>query len=306
MTSPGIDISPGLDAIATSEGTFAVLAMDQRGTLRRMLAAVDRGHLDDAELVAMKRDMIASLAGSASAFLIDPTFGLPAARQVEDVPPFGLLLAAEPGTRPTHDGEPTVSLDPAQDAAWVRDSGAHAMKFLAQVRADRPVGTDGRDLTGEAREALRTLIEDCAAQDVPSVVENLIYPLNGEAPLSPEARTDAVIEAAVLIDDLKPSLLKLEYPGSPEACRRLAERLTVPWAVLSAGVSSDEFAKVLRVSCDEGGASGFIAGRAIWKETVSMDHAERVAFLSGTGRRRMDEYTSIIEGRARPYREALA
>ncbi len=31
----------GLDAIATDAGTFAVLAMDQRGTLKRMLAAVD-------------------------------------------------------------------------------------------------------------------------------------------------------------------------------------------------------------------------------------------------------------------------
>lgn len=298
--------STGLDAIATEAGTFAVLAMDQRGTLKRMLAAVDLPDTTDEEIVAMKRDMIASLAGSASAFLIDPTFGIPAAEQVRDVPSYGLLLAAEPGTRPTHDGEPTVTLDPAQDAAWVRDSGAHAMKFLAQVRADRPVGADGRDLTAEAHDALKLLIEDCAAQGVPSVVENLIYPLNGEAPLSPEARADAIIEAAVLIDGLKPSLLKLEYPGSPQACRRLAERLTVPWAVLSAGVSSDEFAQVLRVSCDEGGASGFIAGRAIWKETVAMDHAERVAFLSETGRRRMDEYTSIIDGRARPYREAIA
>ena len=305
MTSTG-PTTPGLDAIATSAGTFAVLAMDQRGTLRRMLAAVDRSELPDSELVAMKRDLIASLAGSASAFLIDPTFGLPAAAQVEDAPPYGLLLAAEPGTRPTHEGEPTVALDPAQDAAWVRDSGAHALKFLAQVRADRPVGADGRDLTGEARDALAELIRDCAEQGVPSVVENLIYPLNGEEPLSPEARADAIIEAAVLIDDLKPSLLKLEYPGSPQACRRLAERLTVPWAVLSAGVSSDEFARVLRVSCDEGGASGFIAGRSVWKETVAMDHAERVAFLSETGRRRMDEYVSIMEGRARPYREAVA
>jgi tagatose-1,6-bisphosphate aldolase len=298
--------SPGLDAIATSEGTFAVLAMDQRGTLKRMLAAVDREGLPDSELVAMKRDMIASLAGSASAFLIDPTYGLPAARAVETTEPFGILLAAEPASRGSHLGEPEVALDPAQDAAWVRDSGAHAMKFLAQVRADRPVGEDGRDLTGEARSALKVLIDDCAAAGVPSVVENLIYPLRGEAPLSPEAKADAIIGAAVLIDELKPSLLKLEYPGSPEACRRLAESLTVPWAVLSAGVSSDEFAQVLRVSCDEGGASGFIAGRAIWKETVSMDHDERVAFLSESGRRRMDEYNAIIAGRARPYREAVA
>jgi len=298
--------SPGLEAIATSAGTFAVLAMDQRGTLRRMLAAVDLPDTTDEEIIAMKRDLIASLAGSASAFLVDPTFGLPAAHQVEGVPPYGLLLAAEPASRGTHLGEPTVALDPAQGAAWVRDSGAHAMKFLAQVRADRPVGADGRDLTAEAVEARRALVADCAAEGVPSVIENLISPLNDEAPLSPEARADAIIEAAVLIDDLKPSLLKLEYPGSPAACRRLASRLTVPWAVLSAGVASDEFAKVLRVSCDEGGASGFIAGRSVWKETVAMGHDERVRFLSETGRRRMDEYVSIIEGRARPYFEAVA
>ncbi len=296
----------GLDAIATEAGTFAVLAMDQRGTLRRMLAAVDRADTPDEEITALKRDMIASLAGSASAFLVDPTFGLPASKAADTSAPYGVLLAAEPASRGTHDGEPVVSLDPAQDAAWVRDSGADALKFLVQVRADRPTGSDGRDTTAEAVEVMRTLVADCAGVGVPSVIENLIFPLAGEAPLSPEARADAIIEAAVLIDDLRPSLLKLEYPGSPEACRRLADRISSPWAVLSAGVSSDEFADVLRVSCDEGGASGFIAGRSVWRETVAMDHAERVAFLSDTGRRRLDEYCAIIEGRARSYREAAA
>ena len=37
-----------------------------------------------------------------------------------------------------------------------------------------------------------------------------------------------------------------------------------------------------------------------------MGHDERVKFLSETGRRRMDEYTAIIDGRARPYSEAVA
>ncbi|NHA69111.1 hypothetical protein [Phycicoccus flavus] len=293
----------GLDAIATDDGTFAVLAMDQRGTLRRMLAAVDRPDTPDEEITALKRDMIASLAGSASAFLIDPTFGLPAARSAEADARFGLLLAAEPASRGTHDGEPVVALDPDQDAAWVRDSGADAMKFLVQVRADRVPGADGRDTTTEAVEAMRVLVADCAEQGVPSVIENLVFPLAGEDTLSPEAKADAVIEAAVLLDDLRPSLLKLEYPGSPEACRRLAERISSPWAVLSAGVSSEEFSEVLRISCDEGGASGFIAGRSVWRETVAMDHAERTAFLSDTGRRRLDEYRSIIDGRARSFRE---
>ncbi len=299
-------ITTGLDSIATDAGTFAVLAMDQRGTLRRMLAAVDRPDTPDEEITALKRDMITSLAGSASAFLVDPTFGMPASKAAETSSRYGILLAAEPASRGTHHGEPVVSLDPAQDAAWVRDSGADAMKFLVQVRADRPVGGDGRDTTAEAVDVMRTLVADCASVGVPSVIENLIFPLEEEAALSPEARADAIIEAAVLIDQLRPTLLKLEYPGSPEACRRLASRISAPWAVLSAGVSSDEFAEVLRVSCDEGGASGFIAGRSVWRETVAMDHAERVAFLTDTGRRRLDEYCSIIDGRARSYREVAA
>lgn len=296
----------GLDAIATTDGTFAVLAMDQRGTLRRMLDAVDRHDTSDEEITALKRDMIASLAGSASAFLVDPTFGLPASKQADTSAPYGILLAAEPSSRGTHNGEPVVSLDPDQDAAWVRDSGAHAMKFLVQVRADRTPGPDGRDTTAEAVEVMKTLVADCAQVGVPSVIENLIFPLAGEEPLTPEARADAIIEAAVLIDELNPTLLKLEYPGSPEACRRLAERIRAPWAVLSAGVSSEEFADVLRVSCDEGGASGFIAGRSVWRETVAMDHAERVAFLSDTGRRRLDDYRAIIDGRARSFREVVS
>lgn len=296
----------GLDAISTDEGTFAVLAMDQRGTMRRMLTDVGRGDATDDDITQLKTDLIASLAGGPSAFLVDPTFGLPAAAKAETNEPFGLLVAAEPVKRGAHNDEPIVALDPDQDAAWAQAGGADAVKFLVQIRADRPVAQGDRDLTAEALDAMRTLIADCAAVGLPSVIENLIYPLNGEDGIASEVRADAIVEAAILLDELKPSLLKLEYPGSPEACRRLASSLTVPWAVLSAGVSSDEFADVLRISCDEGGSSGFIAGRSVWRETVAMDHDERVRFLADTGRRRLDEYRQIIAGRARSYQEVTA
>lgn len=291
----------GIDALATEQGTVAVLAMDQRGTIRTMMADVGRPDATEQDMVDFKTDLISSLAGSATAFLLDPTYGMPAARAAETDAPFGILLAAEPASRPTHNGEPATALDPVQGAAWVKASGADALKFFVQMRADRPVGPDGRDTTAEALEAMRSLIADCAEVGVPCVIENLIFPLAGEGPLTPAARADAVIESALLLDDLGPTMLKLEYPGSPADCRRLADRLNSPWAVLSAGVSSDEFTQVLRVSCDEGGASGFIAGRSVWRETVAMDHAERVAFLRETGRRRFDEYVRIIDGRAVPY-----
>ncbi|WP_166117780.1 hypothetical protein [Phycicoccus sp. HDW14] len=67
----------------------------------------------------------------------------------------------------------------------MRDSGAHAMKFLVQVRADRRPGADGRDTTAEAVQVMRALVADCASVGIPSVIENLIFPLAGEEPLSP-------------------------------------------------------------------------------------------------------------------------
>jgi tagatose 1,6-diphosphate aldolase/sulfofructosephosphate aldolase len=293
--------------IASPDGTFAVVAMDQRNTLKKMYAAIGNDAPAAEELVALKADVVAALSPLASAFLLDPTYGIPALHLVEDrlVRPLGVLVAAEAEKRPTYEGEPRAAFEPTQDAQWVLDLGGVALKFLVQVRADRPPGRDGPDLASEAIEVIRRVVEDCRATGVPSVIENLVYPLPGET-LGPEERAEAVIGSARALDALGPDLLKLEYPGSPEACRRLADSISAPWAVLSAGVGFDEFAEVLRISCDEGGASGFIAGRAVWKDAVGMEPAARRAYLESEGRRRLEGCLEAISGRARPWHEVVA
>ena len=60
---------------------------------------------------------------------------------------------------------------------------------------------------------------------------------------------------------------------------------------------------MLRISCDEGGASGFIAGRAVWKDAVGMAPEERRRFLADEGRRRLDGCLDAIDGRARRWEE---
>jgi tagatose 1,6-diphosphate aldolase len=67
----------------------------------------------------------------------------------------------------------------------------------------------------------------------------------------------------------------------------------VPWALLSAGVDHDAFVGQLRAALD-GGASGFIAGRSIWKEAVGMGVPERRDFLGGEARRRLAELLDIV------------
>jgi tagatose-1,6-bisphosphate aldolase len=303
----GSSTKAGLAGIATSQATFAIVAMDQRNTLKRMYHAVGIADPSDEELVQIKADTVQALRGSASGYLLDPTFGTPALRLLPaEGPPYGVLVAAEPSERGTINGEPRGHRDPALNARWVKDQGGDAVKFYVQLRADRKPGPDGIDTTAEVLQVVREVIADCREAGIPSVIENLIFPLAGEDAPTPAQRADRIIEAALLLDELKPDLIKLEFPGDAASCKRLADSLTVPWAVLSAGVAFDEFAAALRISCDDGGTSGFIAGRSIWKDAVGMSRPERQAFLADEGRRRLDNLVQVIDGRARPYTEVTA
>ena len=135
------------------------------------------------------------------------------------------------------------------------------------------------------------------------VIENLVYARPGED-LRGQAREDAIVESARALDDLDIDLLKLEYPGSPEGCRRLASVLDRPWAVLSAGVPFDDFTTVLEVAFDEGGASGFIAGRSVWRESLGLAGQARQEFLETVARPRLEAVRTVAADRARPWSAA--
>lgn len=295
------DRTAGLRSIATDDDTLAIVAMDQRNTLRRMYHAVGVQQPTSEQMSGLKAAIITALRGSASAFLIDPTYGVPAVRAVPKAGPrYGVLVAAEPAERGTVDGEPRTHRDPDLSARWVSTQGGDALKFLVQVRADRTPRAGGPDTTAEALQVIKEVVADCRSAGIPSVIENLIFPLAGEPEPTPAERAERIIEAARLIDEIRPDLIKLEYPGDAASCRRLAETISTPWAVLSAGVRFDTFAEAVRIACDEGGASGFIAGRSIWKEAVGMAPEQAEQFLRDEGRRRLDTLVGVIDGRARP------
>jgi len=295
-----------LDAIADQSGVFAIVAMDQRNTLRRMFASVGRADATDAEFRAVKVEVASALAPIASGFLLDPTWGVPAVTAAGALPADrGLLVAAEPAERGNFNGEPHAHRIPEQNAAWVRGLGGHAVKFLVQLRPDRPRAPGTPDLVADVLNVVREVVQDCRVHGVPSVVENVIYRLPGEDELTPAHREDVIVESARLLAEIGPDLLKLEYPGSAKGCRRIADVVGGPWAVLSAGVAFEEFSRVLRVACDDGGASGFIAGRSIWKESVGLTGPARTEFLNTVATRRLAELVAAVDGRARPWKEAV-
>jgi len=294
----------GLEAIADEAGTFAIIAMDQRNTLRRMFAAVGITATDE-DLATSKADVARALTPLASGILFDPTIGVPAVLGADALADScGLLVAAEPEVRTTFQGEPRTRWESTQDGAWVRRMGGHAVKFLVQMRADRTVVPGEPDISAEVLDVSRQVSIDAHAAGLPSVIENLTYPIPGED-LSPAQKETAIIEAARALTEIEEiDLLKLEYPGSPEGCRRLAAVLTKPWAVLSAGVAFDQFQDALAVAYDEGGASGFIAGRSVWRESLALQGPERQTFLQEIARPRLERLMQASAGRARPWTEA--
>jgi tagatose-1,6-bisphosphate aldolase len=303
MTHPAKTRTGTLDDIATDSHLFSIIAMDQRNTLRRMFTAVGLEASDD-DLRTAKADVARVLTPAATGLLSDPTYGVPAIAEANALAPnCGLLIAAEPSQRRSFHGEPRTHRDPQLNAQWLLDQGGDAYKFFIQLRADRPAPARGEpDLAGEALAVCEEIIRDCRAAGVPVVIENLVYERPGED-LRGQAREDAIIEAARALNDLDIDLLKLEYPGSPEGCRRLAEVLDRPWAVLSAGVPFDQFTDIIAISAEEGGASGFIAGRSVWREVVSVTGPQRLEFLTSVALPRLERLIEVAQHSARPWTE---
>src|SRR4051794_20505198 len=134
-------MSVSLDQIAHDNGTFAILAMDQRGTLRTMLDKAGQPSTDE-ELSAFKVDVISALSPLATGVLTDVEYGVGPVRAAGALAPgVGLTIASERSPQPTWKGEQRTAYDAAERGpAFVADHGGSALKFLVRWRPDRPAG----------------------------------------------------------------------------------------------------------------------------------------------------------------------
>jgi len=269
-------------------GRLAVLAADQRTKLVEALQGAGLPS-DLASMQAFKLDLVAAMAPLAPAMLLDPEIALPHVVDRGALPArTGVLVSLErSGSRRTPEGLRAAEQLPDVGASGVRSLGGTGAKLLVRLRADR------EDADGRNGELLRRAVADCAGQHLLLIVEVLIFRLDDEPEERfAELRPQLIREAALLAEACGARYLKLEYPGSESACREITESLSCPWALLSAGVDHETFTGQLRAALSAG-ASGFIAGRSIWKEAMTLTGEERRRFLEGDACRRLDELLAI-------------
>jgi len=310
----------GLRRLSDATGHFAMVAIDQRPPIARLIEdRLGPGSATFERMGAFKRLLAEHLAPQATAMLVDPHYAYPAAIDRLD-PHSGLILTLEDSIfEETSGGRLSKAID-GWSVAKIRRIGGDAVKVLAWYRPDAAAEAIDHQQT-----FVRAVGDACRAEDIPFVLELLVYPLAGEAPNGGAYAEDPAKRPAAVIESLKTfadpafgvDLFKLESPvpapsvpgpDGPDAAPtqawfdRLGAACPVPWVMLSAGCPADAFERVLTYAY-RAGASGYLAGRAIWAEAGAAypDEAAVARALAGPATDYMRRINALTERDARPW-----
>src|SRR5215471_4366095 len=202
----------GLEAVSDSRGVIAAAAMDQRGSLKSAIAkekGIDKKDVTPAMIEEFKSAVVKVLTPHASAILLDPEYGLPAARvRAKNA---GLLLAYEnSGYDNTRPGRLPDLLDIWSVRRLVA-AGADCIKILLYYTPfDPPHINDIKHAWVERIGA------ECAAADVPFFLEFVGYEEGADEKGIEYARKKPEIGARSMEEFSKPQygvdVLKVEIP----------------------------------------------------------------------------------------------
>jgi tagatose 1,6-diphosphate aldolase len=280
-----------LNALSNKNGVIAAAAMDQRGSLRKSIASakgVSQDQISDDMMAEFKVVVSKVLTPHASAILLDPEFGLPAAKARASNA--GLLLAyEESGYDNTKPGR-LPDLLPHQSVKRIKDDGADAIKILLYYSPfDKPEINDIKHAFIERVGA------ECDSNEIPFFCEFVGYDPSGidekgleYAKKKPEVVLKSMQEFSK--PQYKIDVLKVEVPTNAEFVegssvfkgqaaytrkealqyyRQASEVTDKPFIYLSAGVGNAQFVESLNMAGEAGtDYSGVLCGRATWKEGI--------------------------------------
>lgn len=279
----------GMKAVSDARGVIAAAAMDQRGSLNKSLAKEKGGEITDAMMEEFKILVTEVLTKHASAILLDPEWGLPAAAKRQ--PGSGLLLAYEKtGYDKTEPGRLPDLLD-HWSVRRLKEAGADCIKILLYYTPFDPKPIN------ELKHAwVERIGDECRANDIPFFLEIVGYEEGADEKGLEYAKKKPEVVIGYMKEFSKPrygvDVLKLEVPinmkfvGGTASCKgevaytreeakaifqRSSEATHLPFIYLSAGVSNPEFVETLHLAAESGVKfNGVLCGRATWANGVAV------------------------------------
>ena len=288
-----IQLSPGklagLKAVSNPRGVISAAAMDQRGSLQKSLGAARGAAADAHDLEVFKTLVTSVLTRYASAILLDPEYGLPAAANRNDA---GLLLAYE---KTGYDSATPGRLPDLLDL-WsvkrLKAAGADCLKILLYYAPDEKAS-----INDHKHAWIERIGDECIAEDIPFFLECVGYDAQGgdEKSVAYAKAKPSIVEGSMR-EFSKPQyavdVLKVEVPvemsfveGTKafkgERAYTRAEALQLfrdaeattekPFIYLSAGVSNPVFIETLELAAESGTKfNGVLCGRATWKDGIDV------------------------------------
>jgi tagatose 1,6-diphosphate aldolase len=273
----------GLKAVSNQRGVIAAAAMDQRGSLKKAIGP----KAGDKELIEFKTLVTEVLTPYASAILLDPKWGLPAAQH--RARNAGLLLAYEKtGYDKTGPGRLPDLMD-HWSVRRLKEAGANCIKILLYYTPFDP-----QDINDRKHAWVERIGDECRANDIPFFLEFVGYEEGADEKGLDFAKKKPAIVKASMAEFTKGhyavDVLKVEVPvninfvdGSrnykgaaaytrKEALQHFRDAASVatkPFIYLSAGVSNDEFNEALEMAAEAGVKfNGVLCGRATWKDGI--------------------------------------
>jgi tagatose 1,6-diphosphate aldolase len=261
--------------------------------------------------VAAKTSVVRALGPHASAVLLDPVYSAAQSIANGSLPgKVGLLVAVEETGYSGSAEARLTTLLPDWSVEKIKRMGADAVKLLIYYHP-----AAGK-LTEQQEQLTSKVIQECRRLDIAFFLEAVSYSIDPETDKNSESyarkRPDLIRDIASRLGALEPDVLKLEFPVDANrnqdekewarACEAVSSASPCPWAVLSAGVNFEVFKRQVEIAC-RSGASGYIAGRAVWKEGISMLPERRDQWLRQVAAERLDQLAAIAEEYARPWRE---
>jgi tagatose 1,6-diphosphate aldolase len=276
-----------LQRASTPDGTFNILALDHLDSLRRVMNPTAPMNVTLNDLAAFKAEVMRCLAGETSGVLLDPVLGAAQAIQGSYLGSAGLLVELE---------KADYQLEPMpQHVEILADWGVEKIKRMGAdgVKLFFYYNPDAETLVAAQEALIERVALECDRSDIPLYAEPILLSGDDDA----KSFTRRLIDTAQRVAKLGVDVLKLEFPASMqlkpdesaqrEACDAITKAIHIPWVLLSAGVDFDTYCRQVNIAC-ESGASGFIAGRAVWGEAATItDTLQRARWLEETGRQRL-------------------
>ena len=320
-----------MTALSNKNGVIAAAAMDQRGSLQKAIASAKGVATDQVTpqmMTEFKTAVTKVLTPHASAILLDPEFGIPAAKARSSNA--GLLLAyEESGYDNTKQGR-LPDLLPHVSAKRIKDWGANAVKILLYYSP-----FDDAQVNDIKHAFIERIGAECETHQIPFFLEFVGYdPKGGDEKGLEFAKQKPQVVMGAMEEFSKPQyrvdVLKVEVPinahfveGSSvykgqkaytrkealDLFRQAAAVAKKPFIYLSAGVDNAQFVESLNMAAEaDTDYSGVLCGRATWKDGIPI-YATKGAkaledWLSNQGVKNIEAVNAAVKTAKPWYRKA--